>query len=507
MPEQLPPLPDAEQLFEELPCGLVITSHTGTILRVNRTFCQWTGVASADLVGKRSLSELFTMGGRIFHQTHWVPMLQLQGSLSEVKLDVRHQGGPPIPMMLNAVRRHTPEGGGYDEIVFTVANERNKYERELVLARKRSDELAEKERQAQATLQVLQSRVRQALNGGSLFIWGVDAATGRRTYGEEVALLLGHRVPGVVSEEAVLAGLSPDERDAERAALTQALRIGGPSYSWKFALRGVDGRRRIVVASGQSFFKEDGSLEQFVGILQDVTASETLREAAEDRALFAEQMVGIVSHDLRNPLSAILIGVQMLAGAIPLGVDQRAALTESVSRSARRAQRLTAELLDFTAARVGRGIAVVRQAIDLHGFVGQIIDDLRLSFPGRLLIHDRFGSGDCSAAPDRLAQLVGNLVGNAVAYGAADAAVTITSSLEGEIAEIAVRNLGSVIPPELIDDLFEPMVRGGDLDSSVRSVGLGLFIVRAIARAHQGEVKVTSNAEEGTTFRFRFPRS
>ena len=75
---------DAEQLLEEMPCGLLVTRMDGTIVRVNATFCRWIGMSAAELVGAKKLQELLTVGARIFHQTHWLPMLQMQGSISNV---------------------------------------------------------------------------------------------------------------------------------------------------------------------------------------------------------------------------------------------------------------------------------------------------------------------------------------------------------------------------------------------------------------------------------------
>jgi len=498
-----PTLPSAAQLFDEVPCGLLVTSGTGVILMANRTFCDWVGMPAAELVGQRKFAELLTMGGRIFHQTHWMPMLQMQGSLSEVKLDIRHRDGRVIPVMVNTIRRHH-EGAVFDEVSVTVADERNKYERELLLARKRADELVAKERDAQAALRIAQARLAQALAGGAMFVWGVDAA-GRRTYGDEVACLLGHDSPRPIDEAAVLAAMAPQERAAERAMLAQALANPGAPFAWKYTLQGIDGKRRVVAASGQAFFDGDGSFSQFVGILQDITALESVRAAAEDRALFAEQMVGIVSHDLRNPMSAILIGSKLLAGDIPIPEDRKARLLGNVVNSAERAQRLISELLDFTAARIGKGLAVSRQPLSLHELVAQVVDELSLAFPGREIVHRRLGDGACSAAPDRLAQVLGNLVGNAHAYGAPDSRVTVTSALQGDRASVSVHNFGTPIPASLRETLFEPMVRGGDVDNSVRSVGLGLFIVKAIAQAHGGAVQMQSSAEDGTEFVVAFP--
>src|SRR5688572_16304067 len=169
MPGVPPPLPSAEELFEQAPVGLLVLATNGTILKVNRTFCGWLDVPADDLVGRKRLQELFTVGGRIFHQTHWLPMLEMQGSLSEVKLDLRHQDGRTFPVMLNVIRR-VRDNGTLDEVSVAMAKERNMYERELLAARKRADDLLASERAAQERLKVTQSRLRQALRLGSLYL-------------------------------------------------------------------------------------------------------------------------------------------------------------------------------------------------------------------------------------------------------------------------------------------------------------------------------------------------
>lgn len=503
MQEQLPALPDAERLFDEFPCGLVVTSLRGTILKANKTFCVWVGWTNEELLGRRKLQELFTMGGRIFHQTHWVPTLQMQGSLSEVKFEVLHRDGHKMPMMLNAVRR-SADGGGYDEITVTMAEERNKYEKELLLARNRADELVKHERDAQRVLEAAQSRLLQAMKVGALFLWDVDTETGRRRYDPEVSRLLGHTTLRLIDERTFKAAIAPEDADDEADAFEATLRDPTHVYSWTHRLDGADGVQRVVAASGQVFLNEDGSVFQFVGVLSDVTESIRQRSEAQDRALFAEQMVGIVSHDLRNPLSAIMTSTSVLALGNDLPEFKSKALARVVN-STQRARRLIDELLDFTLARVGRGLSVSRVPVDLHALVARIVDELASAFPGRGLKFISVGSGECTADGDRVAQLVGNLVANAMTYGSPEVDVTVTSWLVGATASVTVHNGGEPIPPQIAATIFEPMVRGIAGDSAARSVGLGLFIVRAIASAHAGEVKVRSSTEDGTTFEFSFP--
>src|SRR5471030_461138 len=104
MPTDNEQLPDSDELFDHAACGLLLTLPNGTIKRVNLTFCRWLGMEREALLGRR-IQDLLTMGGKIFHQTHWAPLLQIQGSVAEVKLEVVHRDGRKLPMVFNAMRR------------------------------------------------------------------------------------------------------------------------------------------------------------------------------------------------------------------------------------------------------------------------------------------------------------------------------------------------------------------------------------------------------------------
>ncbi|MEO5826397.1 MAG: HAMP domain-containing sensor histidine kinase [Gemmatimonadales bacterium] len=129
-----PPIPDADALYDGAACGLLVTRQDGLIQRANATFCRWLGVDAADLVGERRIQDMLTVGGKIFHQTHWAPMLQMQGSIAEMKLDVVSSSGRPVPMLFNVVRRHG-QGESWDELSAMVVNDRQAYERALLTAR------------------------------------------------------------------------------------------------------------------------------------------------------------------------------------------------------------------------------------------------------------------------------------------------------------------------------------------------------------------------------------
>jgi phosphoserine phosphatase RsbU/P len=146
--------------YESAPCGLLTTLSTGLIESVNGTFCGWLGFRSEQLVGSKRLQDLLTIGCKIFHQTHWLPLLQMQGSVAEVQLELVRSDGQVVPVLVNAKKRTEDDIVHHDLAVF-VATDRRKYERELLLARKRAEELLASERAAQAELALVQARLQQ----------------------------------------------------------------------------------------------------------------------------------------------------------------------------------------------------------------------------------------------------------------------------------------------------------------------------------------------------------
>jgi PAS domain S-box-containing protein len=138
-------------LWELAPCGLVVVAGDGSFRRANTTFCRWLGYEAVELVGVKRLAQLMPMGARVFLQTHWTPLLQIQGSVSEVQLDLLHRDGRRIPMMLSAIR-HERNGEVQDDIAVLIATDRKSYERELIAARSKAETALEELGFAQAQL-------------------------------------------------------------------------------------------------------------------------------------------------------------------------------------------------------------------------------------------------------------------------------------------------------------------------------------------------------------------
>jgi len=253
----------------------------------------------------------------------------------------------------------------------------------------------------------------------------------------------------------------------------------------------------------------DGNFEEeewLLSALADQAAVALEKTRLDEAAKFRERLIGIVSHDLRNPISAISMAVDLLLGGAVLG-EQEVKTVLRIQRSATRATHLIGDLLDFTQARLGGGIRIERRPADVHAIVRQVVEELELAHPERRIEVRQHGDGHGVWDPERLAQVVGNLASNALQYGLPSAPVRFeTRQGENGWVALTVHNLGTPIPAERLLQVFEPMQRGAESNRSGRSVGLGLYIVKHIVEAHHGAVSVQSSDGDGTTFTVSLPR-
>ena len=148
----LVPKEDAEDLYEHAPCGYLSTTRDGTIIRVNQTLLDWTGHAREDLVG-RNFVELLSAGGRIYHETHYRPMLSMDGKVREIALDFVRADGTRFPALVNSLAARTEAGEPVVRTSIIDATHRREYERELLRARERAESSEARARELAQTLQ------------------------------------------------------------------------------------------------------------------------------------------------------------------------------------------------------------------------------------------------------------------------------------------------------------------------------------------------------------------
>ncbi len=224
-------------------------------------------------------------------------------------------------------------------------------------------------------------------------------------------------------------------------------------------------------------------------------ASAELGRAAELR----EQLLAMLGHDLRTPLSAITMAADLL---VRRASPQDVCALERIRRAADRMRRMVEQMLDFARIRHG-GLSIAPGRTDLGALVEEIVEEVRAAHPERALACEI--RGDCRGRwdGDRLGAVVSNLLGNAIRYGS-EAPIDICVDGTGAQVALEVTNRGPPIASELLPVLFEPFRRGA-ADSVGEGLGLGLYIAREIVTRHGGHIGVTSS-EAGTTFTVLLPR-
>ena len=214
-------------------------------------------------------------------------------------------------------------------------------------------------------------------------------------------------------------------------------------------------------------------------------------------------LLGMLAHDMRNPLQAINTTAHYLAQ-----LNARPEISRAATRlinSGAQMQRLVNDLVDFNRVQLGLGLSVTPHDIDLREVFAEAAEVLEASRPGQKIEVET--SGNCRGWWDaqRLQQALGNLVVNAIDYGDSTTPVRVALSCAEDEVHFEVKNKGPAIPATTLGDLFQPLRRGDERRAGDSGLGLGLYIAREIARAHGGDIEARSDATE-TVFAMRLPR-
>lgn len=243
-----------------------------------------------------------------------------------------------------------------------------------------------------------------------------------------------------------------------------------------------------------------------VAINTDITERKRIEGELRAAVEFGERIRGVLGHDLRNPLGVVVASASLLQ-ATPLAPQQQRAVAR-IQSAAQRISRMTHDLLDYTRARVGGGIPITRRPADAGQIARQVVDEAQVLGADRPIEFSAEGelAGEWDA--DRINQALWNLLDNALRYGAPDQPIAVRANGSDTHVSLSVLNRGPPIPPETLPFLFEPFRRGSRTPAGRGAgLGLGLYIVGEIARAHAGELRARSSAEDGTIFELILPRS
>jgi PAS domain S-box-containing protein len=264
----------------------------------------------------------------------------------------------------------------------------------------------------------------------------------------------------------------------------------------------VDGRQKTIINSALPIRDDEGRVCGAIVLHEDVTRLKETEDALRRTIRSRDEMLGIVAHDLRNPLSALLLKAQQIrrhGGGDPA--------LDAIHRSAARMNRLIDDLLDV--ARIEQGVLSMRkEAIEVRPFLREVVATQHALAAARSIALDstvESDTGDVLADRDRLAQVFENLIGNAVKFTPDGGRIHVGAAERGDEIWLWVADTGAGISADRVAHVFDRFWQEDDVDR--RGMGLGLMIVKGIVEAHGGRVWVESEVGVGSTFFLALPKA
>jgi phosphoserine phosphatase RsbU/P len=319
---------------------------------------------------------------------------------------------------------------------------------------------------------------------------------GRMFYETHIAPLL--RMQGFFNEVALDLVNRNGDRLPVIANAAERRAADGSVISTRLTLLKATDRRRYERELLDARDRSRSSEAAARAILQDERKTSELRE----------QFIAVLGHDLRNPLASISAGARILLrqakGETETQIQTQTQVLQMMQTTVMRMSGLIDNVLDFARGRLGGGITLSRDANrPLQPVLQQVVDELRSVMPDRVIESDLGIADPVNCDRSRIGQMVSNLLGNALTHGSPDKPVRMVASTDNGMFVLWIANAGEPIPDAAMADLFQPFIRG-KVRASLQGLGLGLHIASEIAKAHEGELTVTSTAEE-TRFTFRMP--
>jgi sigma-B regulation protein RsbU (phosphoserine phosphatase) len=311
--------------------------------------------------------------------------------------------------------------------------------------------------------------------------------------------------------------LSFGGRIAFETHMAPLLRLQGFVNELALDLLHADGSKLLVIANAAekrgrneehvftrlTMFKAVDRRTYERGLVAAKTHAEASAAAEHETSVLREQFIAVLGHDLRNPLAALEAGIRMIGERETLS-DRGQLVAKEMSASVSRATALIENVLDFARGRLGDGLTLTRNpAQPLGPVLEQVVAEIRAISPDRQIVTHLSIEHPVDCDPGRIGQLASNLIANAVMHGAPGVPIDVEAHTGDDRFVLSVANGGVPIPPAARAQLFQPFFRGA-VRRSQQGLGLGLFIVNEIAKAHGGSMDVSSS-EEGTRFTFSMP--
>ena len=480
--------------------GVIFWDMDGDIGDANDAFLEMLGFSRDDLNQGRVNWRKLTPPEYTESDAAHVQRLVTTGSHPPYEKEYVHKDGHRVPVLVTSATYAEDRRHGLAYVLDLTERKRAEQRaQEAVMTaeaeRRRLDALLEALRESELRFRTLADNIAQ-------LAWITDAKGAVSWYNKRW-----HDYTGTTPEEVQGWGWQrvhhPEHVQRVVEKIRHHLETGEP-WEDTFPLRGKDGTYRWFLSRAIPIRGPDGNIIRWFGTNTDVTEALQATEELRQTAIFREQFIGVLGHDLRNPLAALKTSIALLLRQENLKTQQLRTL-QRMAGTADRMERMIADLLDFARGRLGGGIPLNRGRVDLAEVAHRSVEEVQFAYPDHEIEFTAATPALCECDADRLSQVIGNLLTNAIVHGREDTPVQVEVSRAQPEVKVKVKNLGTPIPDKLRSNLFEPFSRAPADPSRGRSLGLGLFIVKQIVDAHHGRITVESTADTGTTFTVYLP--
>lgn len=369
--------------------------------------------------------------------------------------------------------------------------------------------------QASTALRDSEERLRLAMAVAKLGTFDWDLTNDTINWSKRVREIFSLSAQELITRAGRVAHIHPDDRARTLRLIDESMDpASGGDYLDEYRVLPADGSsERWVSAQGKVFFSPDGVPQRFIGVVKDITATkyadlerESLLRELEEGMRFREDILAIVSHDLRTPLTAIKMSAALLARRALVGGDNRMQQQlETIQRAGNRMEHLISDLLDMANIQSGQ-LAIENQTCSSAELLDEALEfhaPVAAAKEVKLEMQVSLAAVDVCCDHDRIQQVLSNLLGNAIKFCSKGDSINVCAECEGDHVSITIADTGPGIAAEELAHIFEPYWSARQ--HAGKGTGLGLFITKGIVEAHGGRIWAESTLGQGSAFHFTLP--
>lgn len=476
---------NTDDLYMNAPCGYLSLHPDGTIIKINRTLCNWLQYAEFDILYKKGFSNLLSKGGIIYYEMVFMPLLKMQGFAREINFDIRRANLSNFPALVNAVVvKDQHENIRAINITIFDISDRKKYESELLNAKKEADN--EKKR-----FELLADLAPDIIFTASP--QGVIQYANQRFY--RYFNLSSHDY----NQRLVLKKIHPSDKIRCFKLWMKAV-TESTTFETEIRLKNVNGKYIWHLVRAVPYTNDTTAILQFFGSCTNIQEQKELQSKKDE-------FISLASHELKTPLSS-------LKGYIQIIKKERtdplfSSIIDRCVKAVNNMQYLVGSLLDVSRIQTGQLSLQLTQArmYDVVQESLELIDSSHCSHHIQLCFE---ANNDIRVSVDthRIQQVIINLLNNAMKYSPAANRVILKVAHEtNNILKISVQDFGMGIPHEDLKYVFEKYYRVKDATHHISGLGIGLYLIKEIILLHKSNIFVESEVGKGSVFYFNLPVS